>query len=120
MWTIPQPYEGLLPARFRLYFPEKGVFIVYGTDGVRANDYVELCFDGPGGASLLLWDPDTWDPEGIKGIEDRANESSSAFSLEGFPLEEASNWNTEQFYNNLIDPENTECLQTPSNLWPHP
>jgi len=22
MWTIPEPYEGILPSRFRLYFPE--------------------------------------------------------------------------------------------------
>ncbi len=120
MWTIPKPFQGILPARFRLYFPEQGVFVIYATPGRKINDSVEICFDEPGGVSILLWDPGTWDPGGTKDIIDRANESSSIFALEGFPIEEVSNWNTEQFYAALTNPNNSECLQTFSNLWLHP
>lgn len=120
MWTIPEPYQELLPARFRLYYPEQGVFVGYATDGVRIGETVNICFDGPGSTALLLWDPNIWDPDGIKDIGDRANEGGSTFTLEGYPIDEVSNWDFEQFYTFLVNPAHTECLETPSNLWPSP
>jgi hypothetical protein len=120
MWTIPEPREGILPSRFRLYFPEQGVFVLYATGGEKSDDAVNVCFDGPGGVTLLLWDPAIWDPDGTKGIIDRSNEGGSSFTLEGYPIEEVSNWDTEQFYTILTDPTRTECLETPSNLWAAP
>ena len=120
MWTIPEPFEGSLPARFRLYFPEKGVFMVYATEGMKHNDVVDICFDGLGGTALLLWNPTIWDADGSKGIVERANEGSSGFRLEGFSIKEASSWDVEQFYNVLTDPNLSECLETPSNLWAAP
>lgn len=120
MWTIPERLQGILPARFRLYFPERGVFVLYATGGMRVGDTVNICFDGAGGTSLLLWDPDVWDPDGTKGIIDRSDEGGSAFVLEGHPIEEVSNWNVEQFYTILTDPNHMECLETPSEIWPSP
>lgn len=120
MWTIPEPYQGILPARFRLYFPERGVFVLYATGGMKVDDNVQVCFDELGGVTLLLWDPVIWDPNGTKGIVDRSNEGGTAFTLEGFPIEEVSNWDAEQFYTILTDPTHSECLETPSNLWPPP
>lgn len=120
MWTIPEPYEGILPVRFRLYFPEQGVLMVYGIEGMRHNDTVNVCFDASGGTALLLWDPNIWDSDGTKGIIDRANEAGSAFTLEGHPIGEVSNWDVEQFYTILSDSAHTECLETPSNLWSPP
>jgi len=79
-----------------------------------------VCFDKSGGATLLLWNPSVWDPDGTKSIVDRANEGGTAFTLEGFPIEEVSNWDTTQFYTILTDPTRSECLETPSNLWPPP
>lgn len=123
MRTVPDIYEGILPAVFRLYFPEKGVFVVYGTGGVRVNDTVNICFDGfdgREGAILHLWNPSIWDPEGNKGIEERADGSSGGLISEGYPIDEVSNWDVEQFYNVLVNPTHTECLETPANLWPSP
>ena len=120
MWTIPEPREGILPSRFRLYFPERGVFVLYATGGVKNGDVVNVCFDGPGGVILLLWNPAIWDPDSTKGIVDRSNEGGSAFTLEGYPIEEVSNWDTEQFYTILTDPTRSECLETPSDLWAAP
>lgn len=120
MWTIPEPYEGILPARFRLYYPDQGIFVGYATDGVKIGETVNICFDGPGSTALLLWDPNIWDPDGIKDIDDRANEGGSTFALEGYPVDEVSNWDVEQFYTILVDPAHTECFETPSNLWPSP
>jgi hypothetical protein len=120
MWTIPEPYEGILPTRFRLYFPEQGILVLYGTGGVRIGDEVNVCFDRRGGAILLLWDPEIWDPDGTKGLIERANDSSE-LTLEGdHPIEEVSNWNAEQFYTVLTDPTRSDCLLTPSELWPAP
>jgi hypothetical protein len=120
MWTISEPYEGSLPARFRLYYPEQGVFVGYAIGGMKIGDVVNICFDEMGGAALLLWDPTIWDPVGTKGIVDRANVGSSVSTLEGFPIDEVSNWDVEQFYTILTDPTRSECLETPSNLWSPP
>jgi hypothetical protein len=120
MWTIPESYQGILPARFRLYFPQRGVFVLYATGGVKVDDHIQVCFDEYGGARLLLWDPVIWDPDGTKTIIDRSNEGGTAFILEGFPVEEVSNWDVEKFYAVLSDPAQSECLETPSNLWSAP
>lgn len=120
MWTIPEPNQGILPIRFRLYFPDKGVFVLYAIGGQKTGDVVQACFDEIGGTTLLLWDPTIWDPEGTKEIFDRANEGGTAFTLEGHPIEEVSNWNVEQFYTILSETRPTGCLETPSNIWPPP
>lgn len=120
IWTIPEPYEGILPTRIRLYFPEQGILVLYATAGENINDSVHICFDELGGTALYLWNPMIWDTDGDKGIVDRTNTTSSAFTLEGNPIEEVSNWNVEKFYTTLVDPNHTECLETPSNLWRSP
>lgn len=120
IWTIPEPYEGILPTRIRLYFPEQGILVLYATAGENINDSVHICFDELGGTALYLWNPMIWAPDGDKGIVDRTNTTSSAFTLEGNPIEEVSNWNVEKFYTTLVDPNHTECLETPSNLWRSP
>jgi len=120
MWTISGPFEGSLPARFRLFFPEQGIFMGYATEGMKQDDVVDICFEGSGGTALLLWDPKIWDPESTKGIVDRANEGGSAFTLEGYPINEVSNWDVEEFYTILSDPAHSECLETPSELWSSP
>lgn len=84
------------------------------------DEAVQVCFDGPGGTTLLLWDPAIWDPDGTKSINDRSDEGGTAFTLEGHPIGEVSNWDVEQFYAVLNDPTGSECLKTPSNLWPPP
>ncbi len=123
MSTIPEPYYGLLPARFRLYFPEQGVLVLYGTGGVRVEDTVNICFDGfdgREGSILYLWNPAIWDPDGNKTLAERANGTGSALIPEGYPTNEVSNWNVEDFYTILVNPAHTECLETPANLWPAP
>ena len=119
MWTVPEPYFDRLPSDFLLYFPEHGVLVGYRTGGLKIDDTINVCFNGPGGATIHLWNPSVWDPTGIKGFVERTNESSSAFRTEGYhPINEASNWNVEQFYAVLTDPTHSECLTTPSSLWP--
>jgi hypothetical protein len=120
MWTIPEPREGILPSRFRLYFPEQGVLVGYATGGMKIDDAVNVCFDERGGATILLWDPAVWNPNGDKGFIERTNESSE-LTLEGDrSIDEVSNWDAEQFYIILTDPTRSECLETPSNLWSPP
>ncbi len=121
MWTIPEPYLGKLPTRYRLYFPEQGALVSYATGGIKVDNAVNVCFDKHGGTTIHLWNPNIWDPDGDKGIVERISQSGSAFTLDGYhPIEEASNWDAEQFYTVLTDPNHSECLETPSNLWPSP
>ena len=121
MWTIPEPYEGILPARFYLYFPEKGVFILYGTGGRSVNDTVNICFDDYGGTILHLWVPTIWDPNYTKGFIERLNESSQRLAYKDYhSIDGVSNWDVEQFYTIISAPTHSECLETPSDLWSPP
>lgn len=120
IWTIPEPSEDVLPMTFRVFFPEIGVMIGYAVFAERVGNTVQACFDTQGGTRLLLWNPLLWDPSSDKGIVERVSESST-FTLENFsPIEEVSNWDVEQFYTVLTNPTHTECLETPSSLWPSP
>lgn len=121
LWTIPEPYQGLLPASFRFYFPDQGILSAYPEAASNTeDDYVKVCYDGDGGSILLLWNPDIWNPDGSKDFTERAN-ASAELTLEGYqPISEVSNWDEEDLYNNLLNPNSTECLLTPSNLWTSP
>jgi hypothetical protein len=120
LWTIPEPFQGILPASFRFYFPEQGVLSAYREPARNNKENVEVCFDGNGGSILLLWDPNIWNSDGSKGFIERAN-ASSELTLEGHqPISEVSNWDEETLYTNLLNPSSTECLQTPSELWTSP
>jgi hypothetical protein len=119
LWTIPDTYEGVLPVSLRLFFPD-GVLVSYAVFGERFDDTVRVCFSNEGGTILLLWNPAVWDPEGDKGLFERANESSE-LTIEGHrPIDEVGNWDARHLYEVLSDPTNSECLETPSNLWSVP
>lgn len=120
MWTIPDTYEGVLPVSLLLFFPERGVLVSYAVFAERVDDMVQACFDDTGGTILLLWKPAIWNPDGDKGFVERANESSELTPEDHHPIDEVSNWDAEQFYTILSDPTHSACLETPSNLWPHP
>ncbi|WP_420643782.1 hypothetical protein [Candidatus Leptofilum sp.] len=121
LWTFPEPYQSLLPADFRFYFPEQGILSAYREGAGNVEENVEVCIDGDGGKILLLWNPDIWDPDGTKNFAERVNLSSSAIRLYGHqPISQVSNWDEEALYTNLLNPNSTECLLTPSNLWQSP
>ncbi|MCB8941973.1 MAG: hypothetical protein H6655_26435 [Ardenticatenaceae bacterium] len=120
LWTIPEPFEGVIPASFRFYFPDEGILSSYAEWAENVEENVEVCFSGDGGTILLLWNPDIWDPDGTKNFAERAN-TSSELTLEGHqPINQVSNWDEEALYTNLLNPNSTECLLTPSNLWQSP
>lgn len=120
LWTIPKPYQGLLPASFRFYFAEQGILTAYAESARNVGENVEVCLNGNGGSILLLWRPEIWNPDGSKGFMDRAN-ASAELTLEGHqPISEVSNWDAEALYTNLLNPDSTECLETPSNQWSPP
>jgi hypothetical protein len=41
IWTIPEVYEGILPASFRLYYPELGILVAYAVEGVKVDNDVQ-------------------------------------------------------------------------------
>ncbi len=122
MLTRTDPVEGLpsgrLPARFFLYFPEKGVFASFSTGGEMDENTINICFDVDNGATLHLWRPNIWDPNGDKSFDDRLDASREARLYTDYrALSEVSNWDVEQFYTILSDPAHSECLETSSELW---
>jgi hypothetical protein len=120
LWTIPEPFEGVLPADFLIYFPDDGILTGYRELANNIGGKVEICLNGDGGSTLLLWSPTIWDLFREKGFAERAN-ASSELTLEGHkPIREVSNWDEIALYTNVIDPNSTECLETPSNLWTSP
>lgn len=120
LWTIPEPFEGVLPADFLVYYPDHGILSGYRELADTLGENVQVCLNGTGNSTLLLWNPDIWDPEGTKGFIERTN-ASSELTLEGHQrIEDVSNWDEEVLYTNVLDPNSTECLETPSNLWTSP
>lgn len=120
LWTIPEPYQGILPASFHFYFPDQGILSAYREWVENAEENVEVCFKGDGGSIIRLWNPGIWNPDGTKDFVERTNRSSE-LTLEGHqPISQVSNWDEEALYTNLLDPNSTECLLTPSNLWQSP
>lgn len=120
LWTIPEPFEGILPASFRFYFPENGILTGYRELAGTKGDNVEICLNGNGNSILLLWDPAIWGPNKEMGFIERAN-ASSELSLEGHQrIGEVSSWDEEVFFANVTDSNSTGCLETPSSLWSPP
>ncbi len=120
LWTIPDPYEGILPVYILLYFPEQGVLFGYATEAISVGDNVKICLDEPGEGIILLWNPAIWNPNGDKGFVERANESSELTLENHRPINEVSNWSVEQFYTVFSNPVHSECLETPSEMWSSP
>lgn len=121
LWTIPESRQGILPASFRLYFPQQGVLVGYGVLAERVGDAVQACFDEEGSVILHLWQPTIWDPNNSKGFIERTNEGGQLTLREDHrPIDQVSNWDVEMFYTSVIDPDNKACLQTPAELWPDP
>lgn len=121
LWTIPEPFEGVLPADFLMYFPEHGILAGYRELASNSEENVEVCLNGTGSSSLLVWEPSIWDPNGELSFIDRAKASSELSLITGQQrIEEVSNWDEATLYANVLDSASTDCLLTPSNLWTSP
>ncbi|HSH04547.1 MAG TPA: hypothetical protein VLL52_18700 [Anaerolineae bacterium] len=116
LWTIPNSWQDLHPARLLVYFPEKGVLLSYSILAERKNENIHLCFNQSGDANILLWSPD----KSYETIEERAQSSSELTIEENMrPIEEISSWHVAKFYETIINNQ-SDCLQTPAELWPTP
>ncbi|MEM9774918.1 MAG: hypothetical protein AAF902_10075 [Chloroflexota bacterium] len=118
LWTFSDSYEGLLPAYFQLYFPEKSVIVAYTISGDTSNEETnKICFDQEGETLLFLWSEIAEDI----GFIERSAQSIRLRDLSEFKaIQDISSWDVDQFVENVTDPSNDLCLETPTNLWKAP
>lgn len=124
LWTWPYEYPDEwvgYPAYLQLYFPDKGMLIRYETYTDIVNENVQICFDQIQNAKIILWDPQIWDPDGIKTFAERSGTTDEfAISDATRPIQEVTDWDVQTFYEIAKQDEPSSCLQTPSELWPDP
>ncbi|MBI5823367.1 MAG: hypothetical protein HZB18_05015 [Chloroflexi bacterium] len=98
-----------VPLSIDLYYPQKGINVLYGTYATVKGEQITGCLKSP---HLFLWSPS----EHTRTINyilgwDSANTPYMS-------IEEATDLDIQDFYEKYSNPENSLCLQTPTNLWP--
>ena len=116
-WTegpiLGGPY---IPFSVVLYYPETGFLIEYTSPNKKVGQYVQGC------PQLSLFTLYTVSPDEDISLEKILSNSSGdgirAENIDYFkPIEEATGMTIDEFYQKFKDPNNTECLETPIDLW---
>ncbi|MCB0017961.1 MAG: hypothetical protein KDE09_09245 [Anaerolineales bacterium] len=119
IWTYPEPaFDGQITMSFVMFFPQKGTIAYYELPVVRQDDNVEACFDTEGLSIFYFWLPEELNPFGELSLKELVH-PNSIFNVElSHPIQDVSNWDVNQFYSTLVDPNHTDCLETPADIWP--
>jgi hypothetical protein len=102
---------GILSFVVVLFYPEQGIAALYDDLGEIADDIVRGCPQEYPVSTLKLWSPNT------DFTFEQLVSSSSSFNLEYLSLEESTEMDVTTFYETFKKPDNTTCLETPTNLW---
>lgn len=114
--------DGHVPFMYALHYPEQGIAVDLGhfSAGSGANVEVLLdCFEREDSARLYMWDPTDIDYKRDQYILDNViglSETQGKYAKR--PLTDVSDWDVDEFYAFLSDPNRTECLETPTEHWP--
>ncbi len=112
LFTYPAPFEhNDLPFIVVLFYPQQGITALYSDNGVRQGDIVQGCpqVDPVDILSLRLPDLTLTFEDEIRG--------TSALERDYLSLEEATGMDVATFYQTFQNPDNTTCLETPTDLW---
>jgi hypothetical protein len=117
VWVLTgrEPREGDLPFDYALFYPQQRFMIEYSIQGELQEEIVVGC-PSPGASVLIsVWSPEVTFTFG-EIIDRRIPDSSTVF----LPLEAVTDMSIEQFFQIFKEADNTECIETPAELWPYP
>jgi hypothetical protein len=108
---------GVLPFLAALFYPEHGILAIYGPQQTYlGDDIVHACqWDNP--PSMFGF----WAPEQNMTFLDAARHYRLNPDEPGvlfLPIEEATDLDSQSFYEVFKSPENSACLETPKDIWP--
>jgi hypothetical protein len=108
---------GVLPFLAALFYPDRGILAIYGPlQADIVGEVVRACnWDNPP-SMFGLWSPDQEMSFIDAARHFRLNPDEPGFLL--LPLEEATNIDTQTFYEIFMASGNSECLETPIDIWP--
>lgn len=98
-----------VPLSVDLYYPQKGINVLYGTYATVKGTQIIGCLENP---HLFLWSPS----EHIRTINYILGWDSS--NTPYMNIKDATGLSIQDFYAKYSRLENQPCLQTPANLWP--
>lgn len=112
--TFSSTATSVIPFRLTLIYT-KGIVVSYWLENVQIqDDFVLGCFQQP--YRILFW---LVSPErGIAFSQARVESTQFSENQPYLSLEEATGLSIENFYETFMNPNNTACLETPSNFWP--
>ncbi len=111
----PSPSQRFGTLNLHLFYPEKGIFVIYEMALSNEGEYGKAC-PSESYVSLTLSPPDI-DGHYEKLFSSRLSEGED-FDYDK-PTEEAINMSLEEFYETFRT-LNQECVQTPLSIWPSP
>ncbi|MEO7841224.1 MAG: hypothetical protein ABIU06_17930 [Anaerolineales bacterium] len=102
-----------------IYF-DLGFMIEYVSSSELINNQIRGC---PTQSYFYLW---TWSPEARPSLQEIVSKKPADIgfvpgSIDYFkPVDQVTSMTLDEFYNIFKDPQVTQCLETPGDLWPNP
>ena len=113
--TFRRDEDGSQPYQIDLFYGKLGVLLEYsGGDPNTVGAKIRNCFDDMYSPFIYIWSPAASMTSG-EAIEKLLDTQNMPYPV---PILEATGMDVVTFYETFKDPDNTACLETPSNLWP--
>ncbi len=111
--------EGVLPFQLIMIYQEQGISFHYYVGAFRIDDTVTVCFEPgiveahrpdlfPVGPQIRLWEPGQY-----RTVNEITNVSDETY----YPLAEKTDLTPQTFYEKFTDPNESPCIDTPSDFW---
>lgn len=118
-----------------MFYPDNGFFLSFGMDAKLTDEGTGMmaCTKHVLQSHIRIWEPNEWDPKGVKTILDRANDNTrSTFSSLRFagldevwsgksyeqPIEDVTDFSAAALYEAVLDSEDSVCIKTLFEHWP--
>ena len=113
------PPAAWMPFSIVLYYPDLGVLVEYITPKERVDDHYRGC-PMIGHINLVLWSPKQ-EISITEVVQRKSGNGINSLNVDFFkPIEEATSLTLDEFYQAFKDPNNSQCIETPMDIWPKP
>lgn len=116
--TFRYELNGMRPYQVNLVYEKLGILLSYsGGDAKNIGDTVQNCFEDLDSPFVFIWFAEDEPLTSQEAINKYLKLQSMPYPIS---LEEAAGMDMNTFYETFKDPNSTNCLVTPAELWPEP